>query len=247
MKLYSKSPIFALVAPLAALATVAVLAAMYLIFVEAPVERTMGIVQKIFYFHVPSAIAAYAGFFGCCAASVVYLLRGDPRADAVARACAEVGVLFCAFVLISGPLWARKAWGTWWTGEPRLLLTLVLVLIFVAYLLVREFGPRSELTRRICAALAILGVVDIPLVRISVERWRGNHPVVLERSGGGGLAPGMGDAFTAGMIAVACLFALVLLLRVRAAFLDEDADRLHRAATSAAHRADSLRRDGVPA
>lgn len=240
MKLYSRSVVFAAIPWLMGLAAVLFLCALWTIFAYAPTERTMGIVQKIFYFHVPSAIAAYVGFFGCCFASIVYLLNGDRRADAVARACAEVGVLFCAVVLTSGPLWARKAWGTYWTGEPRLLLTLVLVLIFVAYLLVREFGPRSDLTRKICAALAILGVVDIPLVRMSVERWRGNHPVVLERSGGGGLAPEMATAFNVSAAAFAVLFFAFVLLRVRAALLEEDAERVHRAITSARYRTDDL-------
>jgi heme exporter protein C len=207
---------------------VALVTALALVFGYAPVERTMGIVQKIFYFHVPSAIAAYLGFTLCCVASVVYLVRGSHRADAVARAGAEVGVFFCTFVLVSGPLWARKAWGTFWTGEPRLLLTLVLLLIFVAYLVVRAFGGRSELTRKIGAVLAILGVVDIPLIRVSVARWRGNHPRVMSE---GGIAPEMEVALYASIVAVALLFTSLVWMRARLAIQEDEVERLHRELT----------------
>ena len=193
---------------LAGVTALALLATLYLVFVHAPQERTMGIVQKIFYMHVPSAIAAYVGFFIAAGASVVYLVRGNRAADVIARAGAETGVLFCLVVLMSGPLWARKAWGAFWTGEPRLMLTLVLLLTFLAYLVVRQLGGDTELTRRICAALAILGVVDIPLVRYSVARWRGHHPQVITGDGGG-LAPEMQVALLAGFISIALLFTLL--------------------------------------
>lgn len=213
---------------LVALSALSLLAALYLIFAYAPQERTMGIVQKIFYFHVPSAIAAYAGFFTACGASVVYLVRGSRRADVVARAGAEAGVLFCTVVLMSGPLWARKAWGAFWTGEPRLMLTLILLLTFLAYLVVRQLGGNTELTRRICAALAIIGVVDIPLVRYSVVRWRGHHPQVITGEGGG-LAPEMQTALLVSFVAVALLFATFLWIRIRLGMLSADAEVVERA------------------
>lgn len=229
---------------LAALAFAALIAAMAVIFMHAPIERSMGIVQKIFYFHVPSAIAAYMGFGLCCLASVAYLIGGKAQADALARAGAEVGVLFCAFVLVSGPLWARKAWGTFWTGEPRLMLTLVLFLIFCAYILVASLGGRSDLTRKICAVLAILGVVDIPLVRLSVARWRGNHPQVVTGEGGG-LSESMQPAFVAGFAAVALVFAALVWTRYRVALGEDDVDRLHRVVTDRRHRLDDVKRLGA--
>ncbi|MCB9532190.1 MAG: cytochrome c biogenesis protein CcsA [Myxococcales bacterium] len=193
-------------------------------FFYAPEEATMGVVQRIFYFHVPSAIVTYAGFLTCATASVAYLVTGSRKADVVARAGAELGVLFCTAVLLSGPIWARKAWGTWWTGEPRLLLTLVMCLIFVAYLVVRQMGGRSEMTRRICAVLGILGVADIPLVRVAVQRWRGNHPRVLRE---GGIAPEMAHAFTVMLLGVGLMFLTLLLLRIRAGLLEEDVETWH--------------------
>src|SRR5690554_4579411 len=132
---------------LTAVCGVAFVATLWAVFAYAPQEATMGIVQKIFYFHVPSAIASYVGFLIAFVASIAYLLTGRRGADVYARAGAEVGVLFCFMVVMSGPLWARKAWGAFWTGEPRLMLTLILLLIFLAYLVVRQLGGDSELTR----------------------------------------------------------------------------------------------------
>lgn len=228
MKLLSKQRGFDALPVLAGLAGVAVIVALGLVFGYAPTERSMGIVQKIFYFHVPSAIAAYLGFLIACIGSCWYLVTGDVRGDVIGRAGAEAGVLFCLIVLTSGPLWARKAWGSFWTGEPRLMLTLVLFLIFCAYLVVRSFGGRTELTRRIGAVLAILGVADIPLVRVAVQRWRGNHPQVL-RGEGGGITDEMQVALMAGFVAVSLLFATLMWLRVRVGFAEEDLETTWRA------------------
>lgn len=225
-KMMSRVPGLDPLPALGVLTTLAMAAAVWMVFVFAPIESTMGIVQKIFYFHVPAAISAYVGFLLCCIASVVYLVTRNVRADVMARAGAEVGVFFCLMVLGSGPLWARKAWGTFWTGEPRLLLTLVLMLIFLSYLVVREFGGRTELTRRICAVLGILGVANIPLVRMSVARWRGNHPQVLSR---GGIEPDMYLTLYASAGALALLFVTLLVLRYRIGLADEDTERLSRA------------------
>ena len=160
-------------------------AALYTIFVVAPVEQQMGIVQKIFYFHVPSAYAMYIGFFVSALGSAVYLLKRDARWDAVAVAGAEVGTLFCMIVLLTGPLWARKAWGVWWTWDPRLTTTLLSGMIFAAYLVLRSMGDAGEVEKRFAAGLALLGLVNLPLIHYSVQRWRGVHPTVITGKGGG--------------------------------------------------------------
>ncbi len=236
--------------PLTAVAALALTAAVAMVFFYAPIEASMGVVQRIFYFHVPSAMAAYAGFTIACGASIWFLITGSTRADVVAQAGAEVGVLFCAAVLISGPLWARKAWGTWWTGEPRLLLTLVMCLIFIAYLVVRQVGGRAEVTRKICAVLAILGVADIPIVRMAVDRWRGNHPQVLGGEGGG-ITTEMGYVLVAMFAAIALTFAALLAQRIRLGLLEEDIETWHRALHARRTRADDVarrfaRRDEAP-
>lgn len=229
---------------LAGLCGVSLLATLYAIFAYAPQEATMGIVQKIFYFHVPSAIASYFGFLIAFGGSVTYLVTGKRGADVVARAGAEIGVLFCLMVLMSGPLWARKAWGAFWTGEPRLMLTLILVLIFLAYLVVRQLGGDTELTRRVGAALAILGVVNIPLVRYSVARWRGNHPRVITGEGGG-VSAEMQVALLGGFVTIALLFALFFLVRVRQGLALVELDTLQREAALRSHRLEALQEDAV--
>jgi len=171
---------------LLSLATLALFAAaLYAIFIVAPVEQQMGIVQKIFYFHVPSAYAMYIGFGASALGSAVYLVKRDPKWDALGVAGAEVGTLFCLIVLLTGPLWARKAWGVWWTWDPRLTTTLLAGMIFAAYLALRSLGDAGEVEKRFAAGLALFGVVDLPLIHYSVQRWRGVHPTVITGKGGG--------------------------------------------------------------
>ena len=158
---------------------------LWAIFVVAPVEEQMGVVQKIFYFHVPSAYAMYVGFVVSGFASGMYLRTGKSRWDGLALAGAEVGVLFCVVVLITGPMWARKAWGVWWTWDPRLLTTLLAGMVYVAYLSVRSFGSTGTAEKRFAAGLSVLGVLDLPIIHYSVKRWRGQHPTVITNQGGG--------------------------------------------------------------
>jgi len=198
----------------AAVAGLAILVAFGLAFFYAPVERrSMGVVQKIFYVHVPAAMAAYAGFTVTSVCSLLYLLKPHRTWDMAAVSGAQIGMIFCWFVLVSGPLWAYKAWGRWWIWDPQLTATLVLFLLYGAYLLVRAFSRESSQTRKIAAVLAVVAFVDIPIIHWSVKMWRGNHPTV-ERVGGGGLAPTMKIAFSASMVAFLLLFLAVLWLAI---------------------------------
>ncbi|MBW1755378.1 MAG: cytochrome c biogenesis protein CcsA [Deltaproteobacteria bacterium] len=207
-------------------ATLAVFAAaLYTIFVVAPVEQQMGIVQKIFYFHVPSAYAMYIGFFVSAVGSAVYLLRRDPRWDAVAVAGAEVGTLFCLIVLLTGPLWARKAWGVWWTWDPRLTTTLLSGMIFAAYLVLRSMGDAGEVEKRFAAGLALLGLINLPLIHYSVQRWRGVHPTVITGKGGG-LESEMYWALGLSFIAFTGLAALLIWARASVERQREESARL---------------------
>jgi heme exporter protein C len=182
-------------------------------FFYAQVELRMGIVQKIFYFHVPSAYAMYVGFGICALASAVFLIKRKDAWDALAVAGAEVGLLFCAIVLITGPLWARKAWGVWWTWDPRLTTTLLAGMIFTAYVVLRSFGG-GEAERRFAAGLAIVGLFDLPVIHYSVQRWRGTHPTVIT-SKGGGLTAEMGQALGVGFLLFTALVALLVWTRMR--------------------------------
>jgi heme exporter protein C len=142
---------------------------------RAPFESTMGLVQKIFYFHVPSWFAMFLSTFVCGIASIVFLFSRRRAADALAAAAAELVVVFGLIGLITGPLWARRAWGVWWQWDAKLTTALVLWLIFVAYLLLRRYGgPGSE---RLAAGLALFGMANVPFVYWSVHIWRTVHPL----------------------------------------------------------------------
>jgi heme exporter protein C len=189
--------------------------ALWTIFFHAPVEATMGVVQKIFYFHVPSAYSMYLGFGLCAFGSALFLIFRKDAFDAFAVACAEVGLVFCVIVLITGPLWARKAWGVWWTWDPRLTTTLLAGMIFTAYVVLRSFTGGGEAERRFAAALSIVGVPVMFLIHYSVQRWRGQHPTVIT-SRGGGLAPEMVHALLIGFVFFTALAVLMIWLRMRA-------------------------------
>ena len=188
--------------------------ALYAIFVVAPVEQQMGIVQKIFYFHMPSWNAMYIGFGTCAVCSGVYLAKNDDRYDAVAVAAAEVGMVFCLAGLITGPLWARKAWGVYWTWDPRLTSTLLEAMVFCAYLVLRAFGGIGEVEKRFAAGLAIIGILDIPVIKFSVQRWRGTHPTVVTGKGGG-IHPDMRPALFLGLALFIVLSVALIWVRAR--------------------------------
>jgi heme exporter protein C len=141
----------------------------------APYESTMGLVQKVFYFHFPSAILFLVSAIVCGIASLRFLFFKKASADAWAVASAELGLLFGAITLVTGPLWARKAWGVWWVWDPRLTMSLVLFLIFAAYAMLRKYaGPGSE---RLAAGLALFGMLNVPFIYVSVNIWRTLHPM----------------------------------------------------------------------
>lgn len=175
----------------------------------APYEATMGLVQKIFYFHVPSAIAMFLSAFVAGIASAVFLFGRRPHADRVALSAVELTILFGFIVLVTGPLWARKAWGVWWQWDARLTSTLIMWLVFQAYLLLRRYGgPGSE---KLAAAVAVFGAALVPFVYWSVNMWRTLHPntnVVPS------LDPSMRGPFLFAVVAFLCLYGLLLALRV---------------------------------
>ena len=192
------------------LAAMLLFAAAPLVVANAPVEQTMGLVQKIFYYHVPSAMLMFVSAFVCGIASAVFLFRRSAAADRVALAAGELVVLFGAIVLVTGPLWARKAWGVWWEWDARLTSSLLLWMIFLAYLLVRRFGgPGSE---KLAGAMALFGMANVPFVYVSVNYWRTLHPktsVVMT------LVPGMRAPFWFCVAAFAVMYVLLLTLRKR--------------------------------
>jgi heme exporter protein C len=197
-----------------------------LLVLRAPIDSMQGVIQKVLYVHVPCAFAAYAGFIGTALCSALYLWSNDERFDRFAAASAEVGVVFCTLVIVTGPIWAKGTWGHWWAWDPRLTVTLLLWFIYLAYLLLRSFTEGSARTARFAAVYGIVGVLAIPLNYFAIELFGGAamHPDNLER---GSLGAGMGWPFAVGVFAGLAAYAHLLLLRtdlesLRAESLVED-------------------------
>jgi len=196
-------------------------AALYMVFVYVPSDRVQGIVQRIFYFHVPLAIVTFLAFGVTAVGSALFLWRGGREWDRLAHASAEIGMVLCTLVLITGPIWARPIWGTWWTWDARLTTTLILWLIYAAYLMMRTVSGPGEQGARYAAILGVVGAVDIPIINRSVYWWRTIHPAVLvTREGGSGLSdPRMGLTLGVSFTAILLLFAWLLWLRTESARL----------------------------
>jgi len=160
-----------------AAAALAVAAAYVRIIWFTPPEATQGLAQKIYYLHLPAALNAYIAFAVVAVTSIVYLWLRDPRADRVAEASAEVGLLFTTVVLTTGPIWGKPIWGTWWTWDARLTLTLFLWFIYAGYLVLRGAIPEPEMRARYSAVLGILGALLIPFIHMSVYLFRTLHPM----------------------------------------------------------------------
>lgn len=214
-----------------ALVFASMLAALYMIGFYAPIEREQGIVQKIFYFHVPSAWVAFLAFFVVFVFSFRYLTSRDKRWDNRAAAAAEVGVMFCTLVLITGPIWAKPIWGIWWTWDARLTLTLVLWLIYVSYVLLRHYVTGAEKRATLSAILGIIGFIDVPLVYFAIRWWRTQHPQPV--FGGGqssGVDPRMSATLWVCFAAFTLLFVYLYRVRARQYDLEDRIDQAHQIA-----------------
>ncbi len=201
------------VLPWLTLVTMAV--AIYMVFIKVPTDKFQGIVQRIFYFHVPLAMMTFVAFGLVAVASIFFLWRGSRFWDRLAHSAAEVGMVFCTLVLVTGPIWARPIWGTWWTWDARLTTTLILWLIYAAYLMLRTMSGTGDEGARYAAVLGIVGAIDIPIINRSVYWWRTIHPAVLiTRQGGSGLGdPRMQATFGVCMVAFLLLFVWLLWVR----------------------------------
>jgi len=195
---------------------VLMITALYMVFVYVPTEATQGIVQRIFYFHVPCAWVAFAAFGIVALSGVLYLWLGQDVWDDLGYAAAECGLVFCTLVLITGSLWARPIWGVWWTWDSRLTTTLLLWLLYVGYLMLRNAGGDNPQIARLAAVVGIVAAIDVPVVVVSVRLWRTIHPaVLLTRQGGHGLQdPRMVATLLFSMFTFTVLFAWLLMLRL---------------------------------
>lgn len=208
---------------------VAVLAIVYAVSVAtAPIDSVQGEIQKILYVHPPLAYGAYLGFVVTAIGGLVYLWKDREDFDRLAIAGAEVGLIFCTLMMITGPIWARGTWGQWWSWDPRLTVTLLLWFIYLAYVLLRAFGDAGPRTARFAAVYGIVGVLLIPLNYYVIEIFgsRSMHPENLER---GSLGDGMGFPFLMGNLTLGVAFVWLLLRRWQVENLRAIAARWHRA------------------
>ncbi len=202
---------------------VAMVAALLAVFLYAPTERQMGAVQRIFYFHVSSALTAGTAYFFVFVGSIGYLVHRHDRWDRFAGIAAELGILFSLFVLISGPLWAKPIWGVYWRWEPRLTTMLITFTTYVAYAMVRAYGEPGERTQRFAAVVGVIAFVNVPLVHYAVHLWAADqqlHPPKID------LAPGMAQTKYLCHAAFALLFVYFMRLRLRQERLAARIDRL---------------------
>jgi heme exporter protein C len=197
--------------------------ALYMALVWAPTEQTMGDVQRIFYYHVPSAWTAFLLFSINFVASITYLIHRRPAADILALTTAEVGVVFLTVNLVTGPIWARPVWGIWWTWDWRLTSTLVMWLIYVSYLLLRRFSSGGQ-APVLAAALGVLGALCVPFVYFSIWFFRTQHPSPVI-GGGGSLDPRMAHVLLLNWLAFLCLALLVCWTRYRLEVVQRDVEQ----------------------
>jgi heme exporter protein C len=190
--------------------------------VLAPPDAEQGQVQRLMYVHVPAAWLAYLAFGVVFVASVAYLKSGKTRWDRLGVASAEVGVLFTSLTIVLGALWGKPVWGTWWTWDPRLTTTAVLLLIYLGYLALRQMADNPARRARWSAVVGVVGFVDVPIVHMSVTWWRSLHqaPTVL-RPGAPTIAGSMLAALLVGVVAFTILYAYLIALRLRVGRLED--------------------------
>lgn len=193
---------------------------LYFVFFYAPLEKIMGLIQKIFYFHVSSAWIGFFAFFITFIMSILYLITKKIIYDDIASASAEIGLIFCTIVIVTGPLWARPTWGVYWTWDPRLTSTLILWFIYVGYVMLRQFMEESQKRAQFSAALGIIGFINVPIVFLSIQWWENTiHPNVVQK-GGGGMHPDMFVAMQVCLFVFTIIYISLLIRRLRIIFLE---------------------------
>lgn len=190
------------------------------VFFYAPLEAVMGWVQKVFYFHVAAGWTGMLGFLVSAVAGVLYLVKKDPRWDRIGFAGVEIGMVFMLICILTGSIWARPIWNTWWTWDPRLTTATIMELIYAAYLLLRQGVEEPERRARFGAVYAIIGFISVPLTFLSIRIFRTIHPVVIGSNDPGAagafdMTPRMMQVFMFSLVAFSFIFADILWHRIR--------------------------------
>jgi heme exporter protein C len=203
------------------------LPALYMIFLFAPTEVTQSHAQRIFYIHVPLAvIGAYGSalllFIGC----VAFLVSGNFKWDRFGAVAAEMGVVFTSAQLLTAVMWAKPIWGVWYAFDARGTLQLILLLIFIAYFMLRAYLPDREKRAKLCSVFGLLGMLDVPINYLSIYWFRTQHPQPVVSPGGGGVDPDMGKTLIMGFIAILFLYAYTFNKRLEIAKVEDEVDYL---------------------
>jgi heme exporter protein C len=212
---------------LATLSLITMIPALYMIFLIAPTEKTQGNVQRIFYIHLPLAlIGAYGSaillFIGCLA----FLMTRNLRWDRFSSVSAEMGVVFTTAQLLTAVMWAKPIWGVWYAFDSRGTLQLVLLLIFIAYFMLRAYLPDREKRAKLCAVFGLLGMIDVPFNYLSIYLFRTQHPQPVVSPGGGGIDPDMATTLAVSFVAMTFMYAYVFVKRLTVAKIEEEVDYL---------------------
>lgn len=209
-----------------------------LVFLYAPLERVMGEVQRVFYFHVASAWVGLFAFLVTLIAGIVYLRTGNQRWDRIGHASVEIGLLFTIMTAVSGSIWARPAWNTWWTWDPRLTTYTIMALIYVAYLMLRQGLEDPGRRARFAAVYGIVGFISVPITFFAIRIWRTIHPVVVGNGtegaqGGFAMAPTMVVVLVFSVVTFTVLYFCLLANRLRLEQLAERVEHLKAQALTA--------------
>jgi len=191
---------------------------LYMSFLYAPTEINMGLVYRIFFFHLGAVAASFIAIVLVAVAGIAYLLTNSRAWDRVAEASAEIGMVFCIIALLMGMIWAKPIWGVWWTWDPRLTSYLILLLIYIAYLMLRASARDDVRVARFSAVFGLVGALNVPIVIASARVWRGISPVLFQESSQGftfGLTPEMIQTLIVSIIGFILLFSYLLAVRTR--------------------------------
>lgn len=200
---------------LAVLAGVTMLAALYMMTMYVPSDLVQGISQRIFYIHVPMAWDAFLAFFIVFIAGIMYLVRRSPGWDQIARSAAEIGLVFTSLVLLTGSLWGKPIWGTWWSWDARMTSTLILWFIYLGYFMLRSYVGDRDRAARYSAVLGIIGFIDVPIVYLSVNWWRTLHPQAVISLSGAQMPGSMLATLMVSLLAFTILLAYLLCRKFR--------------------------------
>jgi heme exporter protein C len=216
---------------LTAISILLMIIATAMVFFYAPLEKIMGSVQKVFYFHVATAWVGMLSFIVAGVVGVLFLVKKDARWDLIGLSAVEIGVVFTTITIISGSIWARPIWNTWWTWDPRLTTASIMLLVFAAYLMLRAGIDEPERRSRFSAVYAIVGALSVPLTFFSIRLFRTIHPVIIGSSdptaaGAFDMTPKMLQTFIFGLVTFTVLFFTLLWHRVRLGKLSERVEQL---------------------